>query len=483
MSAAEPKSDMPRSMGVAIMGLPRCGTTLLSDLLSIPGRSIVISEPNIHGIWSQRTAQRIHTLLANGGVAVSPQAPQKEEVGDFRKHFAANLYPALERLDLWGVKYVDLVAWWVLFAEYPPKHLILAVRDLRDVAISSLDRIARLQLAFADRVHMRDEAWVLASLGHNIHELLRMAGRADRIVRYEDFAADPSLRRDIVELVGIGSHIAEAPAGRANLEAAKRRRNWELEKHGSAITTASVARHRLEPPGPMRALAERIWRLYPAYSERFGYEVPPGAAHVRDHPFAMIDAETAPDGNPPGRRPDRNPIDYRNAENWNWKGPALLEPAFARRRARILVAQQIKSGSVVLDLSCGVPALRHLLAPKCRLIPCDVVARATDYRVARLCEGELPDGKDANLVVAIGLLEHADPDLPGWLRRLREYSLPAYVSYHPADDTKHVDRAALGWVNHLTRAELQTAAEAAGFAVAVRWVFDGHQALLRLGPC
>ncbi|MEX2297761.1 MAG: sulfotransferase [Dongiaceae bacterium] len=472
--SGEPSTaDNARSMGVAIMGLPRCGTTLLSDLLSIPGRSVIISEPNIHGRWSQNTIQRIHTLLVNAGVPVSPTAPRQTEVGDFARHFAANLYPALARLDLWGVKYVDLVAWWHLFEDYPPKHLILSVRDLRDVVVSSLDRIARLKLAFADLKHMRDEAWVLSSLGHNIHELARLADRADHIVRYEDFAADPALRRDIATLVGVGRTETDATAGRANIEASQRRRDWELAKHGDAITTASVARHKAEPPGPMRALSDRIWRLYSTYSERFGYDAPPAAARIANHPFTM----PAPEGGT-----DENPVDYRHAERWDWEGPSLLEPAFARRRARILAAQLIPGGSTVLDLSCGVPVLRYLLQPGCRFIMCDVVARDEKYHVARLCEGELPGKERATLVAALGLLEHVDPDLPGWLRRLREYGLPAIVSYHPADDTPDTDRDQLGWVNHLTRAELQGAAEAAGFAVEARWAFDGRQAMLQLSP-
>ncbi len=468
MTDTAPNSAAVRpSMGVAIMGLPRCGTTLLSDLLSVPGRSVIISEPNILGSnWSPTTIQRIQALLINAGLNVPTKAPRREEVGNFARYFASTLYPEIARLELWGVKYVDLVAWWVLFENYPPRHVLLSVRDLRDVAISSLDRIAHLNLAFSDRRHMRDEAWVTASLGHNIYELLRLRERADRVVRYEDFTASPALRSEIAELVGLGD-LAE---GRANIEAARRRRDWELAKHGDAITTTSVARHLNEPPGPIRALVERIWRLYPEYSNAFGYAVPPASAQIADHPYRMTPF------------PAENPVPYRAQERWDWSGPDLLEPAFARRRARIHAARNIPAGSVVLDLSCGVPALRHMLAPRCRLIPCDVTARTTDYRVAALGEGALPDPEDASVVTALGLLEHADPDLPGWFRRLRNLGLPAIVSYHPVDDTPGIDRAAFGWINHLTRQALQEAAEAAGFSVIPRWNFDNRQALLRLDP-
>lgn len=464
---AESTAGGARSMGVAIMGLPRCGTTLLSDLLSVPGRSVVLSEPNILGSnWSETTIRRIHTLMRNAGLDAPATVPKRADVGSFANHFANALYPSLASLELWGVKYVDLVAWWLLFEAYPPRHVILSVRDLRDVVVSSLDRIARLNLAFSDRVHMRDEAWVLASLGHNIYELLRLRERADLVVRYEDFAADPAQRDAVADLVGLG----DLAGGRANIEAAQRRRGWELVKHGDAITTTSVARHLKEPPGPIRALAERIWQLYPEYSATFGYAAPAPGNRIADHPFAMSPF------------PAQNPVPYRPQERWDWSGPETLEPAFARRRARILAAKNIRAGAVVLDLAAGVPALRHLLAPRCRVIPCDVVARNPDYRVAALGEGALPEAEDASLITAFGLLEHADPDLPGWLRRLRGLGRPVLASYHPADDTAGIDRGAFGWVNALSRRALQEAAEAAGFAVAARWAFDGRQALLRLRP-
>jgi hypothetical protein len=102
--------------------------------------------------------------------------------------------------------------------------------------------------------------------------------------------------------------------------------------------------------------------------------------------------------------------------------------------------------------------------------------------VAALGAGALPEAEDANLITAFGLLEHADPDLPGWLRRLRGLGRPVLASYHPSDDTAGIDRAALGWINGLSRRALHEAAEAAGFAVTARWAFDRRQALIRLRP-
>ena len=46
MTPAEPSAsaDKPR-MDIAVMGMMRSGTTLVADLLTVPGRSLVLNEP------------------------------------------------------------------------------------------------------------------------------------------------------------------------------------------------------------------------------------------------------------------------------------------------------------------------------------------------------------------------------------------------------------------------------------------------------
>ena len=59
---------------------------------------------------------------------------------------------------------------------YPPQRLILCVRDLRDTALSGLDRICRLGITFRGSGSgiMRDEAWVLSGLAYSVQQLMEM---------------------------------------------------------------------------------------------------------------------------------------------------------------------------------------------------------------------------------------------------------------------------------------------------------------------
>jgi hypothetical protein len=56
------------------------------------------------------------------------------------------------------------------------------------------------------------------------------------------------------------------------------------------------------------------------------------------------------------------------------------------------------------------------------------------------------------------------------------------LSYHAAEDGAGLDRSRFGWVNHLSRAELEAAFAAAGFHYRAHWAFDGRQSLFHLMP-
>ena len=252
-------------MGVMVFGLARSGTTLVSDLLTIPGRSVVISEPEIFKQWSRMTATRVHRLARLVGLELDEDPPQPEAYdASYQRYFDETLLPELNKLSLWGIKNVDFSGWRPLFNSYPPRRLILCVRDLRDTAISGLDRICRLGITFRGSGSgiMRDEAWVLAGLAYSVRELMEMRKLPHLLVRYEDLVTDPDVRQRIAGYVGL-DRLQE---DRLNLKAAEMRRAWEIEKHQGTIGTASVGRFAGEPPGPVRSLADRLWRLLPEFA-------------------------------------------------------------------------------------------------------------------------------------------------------------------------------------------------------------------------
>jgi hypothetical protein len=455
-------------MGVMVFGLARSGTTLVSDLLTIPGRSIVISEPEIYKQWSRATTARVHRLSRMVGLDIPEDPPESDAYGaNYQRYFDEVMLPAMGRLPLWGIKNVDFSGWRVLFRNYPPQRLILCVRDLRDTALSGLDRICRLGITFRGSGSgiMRDEAWILSGLAYSVHQLMEMQQRPHLLVRYEDLASDPDARQRIADYVGLDRLQEE----RLNIKAAEMRRAWEIEKHQGGIGASSVGRFASEPPGPARALAERLWRLLPEYSQTFGYETPPADPTLQDHDFAL------------GRRVGTSAIDYLDTESWIWDGPHQFEPSFAQRRARIAVAKVIPAGTRVLDLGAGAPSLASLLPARTSWMHGDSVARAPRFLLSALHRAELPPIGDADLIVILGMVEYVD-DPRALLTRLAQTGRPVALSYHAADDTATLDRGQFGWVNHLTRAELAAAFAAAGFRHKARWAFDGRQSLFHLTP-
>ncbi len=455
----------PIPMDVMVFGLARSGTTLLADLLTIPGRSVVISEPEIFKYWSRQTAGRVHKLAQLVGLDVGAEPPDPEAYGrSYARYFRETLVPKLGTLERWGIKNVDFSGWRPLLQAFPPKRLILCVRDLRDAAISGIDRICRLGIVFRGVPRMRDEAWVLAGLAYSVQELMAMSKLPHLVVRYEDLARGSETLQAVADYVGL-DRLQE---DRLNLKAADLKRAWEIEKHQSRISAASVGRFAAEPPGPVRALAERLWRLLPEYSQAFGYETPPEDPALAQHDFAAA-----------GRA--RQPIDYLKTEAWDWAGPSAFEPSFAQRRARMAVARVLRPDARAIDLCYGAPSLSGMLPKGATLIRADAVARGAGERIAILHRGELPSTADANLALLIGMLEHVE-DLPALLRGLRATGLPAIASYHATDDTADLDRAGLGWASHLGRDAVMAAFATAGFAATPRWAFDGRQSLFRLVP-
>jgi hypothetical protein len=452
-------------MGVAVYGLMRSGTTLVADLLTLRGTSLVISEPDLFVDWHPRTVGRIDELIRTFGLPVGEAVPRREAYGRYQDYFDGELVPKLAGLELWGIKQVDFREWQGHFERYRPRRLVLCVRDLRDVALSAIDLICRQKLAFPGRRRLRDEAWILARLCHDVQELMAMRALPHHVVRYEDLVADPAAQRRLADFVG----LRELGSERLNLQGeAPERSKWEISKHGGAISGKSVARHRAEPAGPARAMAERLWRLLPEYSEAFKYPTPPAEAVLREHPFSRT------------RRDGEDPVPWHRLNSWNWRGPETLEPTFARRAARILAARNIPPGSVVLDLDGDVPALRHLLPEGCRYVASRLADRGPRPSITSKAAGAPQGSRPVTLVTALGTAEYAQ-DLPEFLRQLRDYDLPVLLSYHATEDTAGVDRGALGWVNHLSREELLAAFAAAGFRASAAWAFDGRQSLFRLG--
>lgn len=467
MSPAEPSAAAikPR-MDLAVMGMMRSGTTLVADLLTVPGRSLVLNEPYLLDRWAPELQEKLRVLYRRFGLAVAGPPPAGRYALN-QDHFVAEILPQLQRIGCqWGAKYADLHSWRRTFRAYRPRKLVITVRDLRDVFLSGLEMMNRSGILFGDRRHRRDEAWLFAFIASTVHELSALRREPHLALRYEELVTDASARERLARYAGLD----RLGTDRLNLDRhGPERAGWERAKHGDAITGRSLGRFRDEPAGPMRAHAERLWRMFPDYAAAFGLEVPAATLQVRAPGFQARPGE------------DANPVDYRKLGNWRWAGPAQLEPVFGARRARTISAAAIKAPRRVLELGAGTAAFGAMLPAGSRLAVADAVARSERFLVADLARGELPARPRVGLVAAFGLLEHVE-DLPRLLAGLARYALPVLASYYAADDTEGVDRAAYGWRNHLTRDELAAMARRAGFALAAKWAIDGRLSILRLRP-
>jgi len=464
----EKRAIRPTSMRVAVMGLMRTGTTLVSDLLTVRNKSLVFSEPDLLSPYERVLCGRMRQLAHDFGLDVPDDLPPADAYERNIDHFDATFAEPLKSLEFWGMKYVNPIGWRRLFQIYRPQKLVLCVRDLRAVTVSALELTNRMRLVFHDGRHRRDEAWVFARICFTVHELMAMRALPHMVLRYEDLVSDPATLdrlRDYVGMEELGSERLNLMIERAS------RSQWEMKKHGKAgeISDKALDRFAKEPDGPIRNMAERLWRLLGEYNVAFGYDVPPPAQRIRKHDFAIR------------VMPNENPVRYGEAEQWNWRGPTQLEPAFGRRRARILASRNVEEDAHVLDLGAGSTALRRLLPQDTPITMADNTERSPDFVVADIYNANLPPAENATIVTAIGVLEYVT-DVKRFLRQLRAYNLPILITYYAVDDNEDIEREDFGWKNALTRSDLMNAFMDAGFIATPRWAFDGRQSAFRLRP-
>ncbi len=176
-------------------------------------------------------------------------------------------------------------------------------------------------------------------------------------------------------------------------------------------------------------------------------------------------------------------IEARETDYTRWSDPRNLEAAWELRSVR--AADYLGAGSKVVDLGCGAMSLERHLPAGCQYVPSDLVARDARTRVCDLNRGELPsnDLGPGTTVTMLGVLEYLyDP--AAVLAALARSGSSLLLTYCCAEDTTHLDRGALGWVNRFTRAEITALLQAGGFSVTRQDRVDGlqHLWIARPGP-
>lgn len=457
-----PKRDEYRPMDIALFGIMRSGTTLLADLLTSKDTSLILIEPILMNTRIEATGaelfefEKIMKQLNHFGFDVSTMSYwDKSKFPTFVQFFYSNIYPLLSRLKLWGVKMIDFDDWEGFLTAFQPQKLILTVRDIRDIVISAFDLAIRLNQKFGVVV---DEAWIERKTLFSCKAIMHMAGIPHLLVRYEDLCSNPDLHLEIAQYAGI-NNLSNNRSSFENIS----HRSYELKKHKSSFSTISINRYRSEPPGHVLELANRIWRLYPEYSARFGYETPPRYYNVPDSMSEDITISDLYD------QPD---------------SPLSLEfsPAYDRREALKALISMIPEGSIVLDLNCGTMSLESLLPEGCGYIPCDVKTRINRMKVCDFNRtGKLPELDGCTLIVAIGLVEYIE-DINAFMYSLSKYGLPVILSYYPSE-LVNKERLWNPWfLKQFSSHEIHTYLIKCGFKVIEEKRAGRYQCLLHLSP-
>jgi polysaccharide pyruvyl transferase WcaK-like protein len=137
-----------------------------------------------------------------------------------------------------------------------------------------------------------------------------------------------------------------------------------------------------------------------------------------------------------------------------WRRVARESPPWDDRNR--LIAGMIPGNSSVLDLGSGAQTLRKLLRPGCEYKPCDIVRSSDNVLVCDFNAGVYPVLDTVyDYVVCSGILEYMrhPHEFLTVAASLGKEMLVTYATFQEGDS--RLRRAAEGWVNHLTRSELE----------------------------
>jgi hypothetical protein len=167
--------------------------------------------------------------------------------------------------------------------------------------------------------------------------------------------------------------------------------------------------------------------------------------------------------------------------------PPDLAPETPAQKTKIdpraeLASQFIPSGARVLDLS-GNTTIERLLPSGCSYSTAARVGKKGAAPVRDLSAGSFPAeaASQCDVVVMLGALERI-ADVENLFTHLRFCKRDIILSYCATDLAKDLDRAALGFANHLSFYDLALLFDRYGFRIECTSPIDDMQVLMRLTP-
>lgn len=332
-----------RMRSILIFGLLRSGTTILTDLLTSRGKSVVFSEPMLMHGWRRQTAVIPATLSVLGMAPLSlPDDKSRISPADW---FDAEVLPLLQEMHYWGMKEVHFDQAEALIRRYPPDYLLLSIRDPRDLFFSALDLTNKLLLAFEGGKFLRDEAWVYLRLRIDVQVLAWLMSKYPcTLLRYEDQSEGNDWPSQVSTLIGEHFELDE----RVALAASDRGRKIdEHEKHGSGLSFSSLFRWVKESTQRSKAINYWLWKDLETVYSPFGYTCEASLAEPNTQAIHSV------------ARP------FHPAMEKMLESPRFLlknegQFLFALRAGRRYLADALPKNARVVEFDPYLPALKYL---------------------------------------------------------------------------------------------------------------------------
>ncbi len=232
---------MGRRPDIVLVGVPKSGTSMLCNAMTVASRSVVLYEPTRSGFRAERLRTQAASLGYHG----------RNIVGWARTH------------EKWGVK--EVLADSIKKAiEWRPDRVVLLVRDLRHVALSTYETNQWIPWDLDSRRRR------LLDTALAVMDLPRICP-PDRLTvcHYESFVSSQEYRESFRVEVNWPSLEGDVARGLSTWLG----RPHEAERHGGRITANSVDHRRSAQEPEARRFAREIMSACPSFNSMFGYEV------------------------------------------------------------------------------------------------------------------------------------------------------------------------------------------------------------------
>jgi hypothetical protein len=227
-------------MDVLLAGVPKSGTSMLCNAMTVAGQAVVLYEP----IRSRFRMERLRTQAGSLG------------------YHGRNILGWARRHKKWGVKEVladsvrTAVAW-------EPEHVVLLVRDIRHVALSTYETNQRIpwDLEYRRRRLIDTALAVMELRGTYPAESLT-------VCHYEKFVSDSEYREAFRQRVSWPTLDGDVGRGLSTwLE-----RPHEADRHNGRISANSIAYRRSSQEPDAERFARDIVSACASFNQMFGYE-------------------------------------------------------------------------------------------------------------------------------------------------------------------------------------------------------------------